>query len=115
MSEELLNAAFAHIAETEMIYTIQDADGIPTTENAEGEQTMPFWSSSEKATAFIEQVSGYESFSILAVDWAVFSDKWVPGLDADKLLAGLDWEGEAEAKGFDLEPFELLEKVSEFM
>lgn len=115
MSEEILNAAIAEIAAAKTLYTIQDAEGIPTTENAEGEQTMPFWSSENKALAFIEQVSGYAGFSVLSIDWDVFAEKWAPGLDADKLLAGLNWQGAEQAKGFDLEPFELLEKVIAFM
>ena len=110
MSEPLLLAALSEIAESECIFTIQDAQGIPTTENSEGEKTMPFWSSDAKAQSFIESMDGYKEFTILPIEWRVFAEKWVPGLDADKLLAGLNWEGEG-AKGFDLEPFELLEKV----
>ena len=111
MSEALLLSALSEIAESEQIFTIQDEQGIPSTENSEGEATMPFWSSAEKAQSFIQQTAGYENFQVLAIEWEVFAEKWVPGLDRDKLLAGLNWEQGGEAKGFDLMPFELLEKV----
>lgn len=111
MSEDLLQNALSEMAESEMIYTIQDEQGIPTTENSEGEPTMPFWSSEEKAQAFIQTTAGYEKFAVLAINWDQFAEKWVPGLDRDKLLAGLNWQGGDQAQGFDLEPFELYDKV----
>lgn len=112
MSEEVLLAAYSEILEADAIFTIQDESGIPTTENIEGEKTMPFWSCEEQAQAFIDSVKGYSAFSVLKVEWKVFAEKWLPGLDADGLLAGLNWQGETGA-GFDFDAYELYEKVEE--
>ena len=110
MSEEILLAAYSEILAADAIFTIQDASGIPTTENVEGEKTMPFWSSEEKAQAFIASAEGYSDFAVLKVEWKVFAEKWLPGLDADGLLAGLNWQGET-GEGFDFDAYELYEKV----
>lgn len=112
MSEEVLLTAYSEILEADAIFTIQDAAGIPSTENVEGEKTMPFWSSEEKAQAFIKSAPGYASFSILKVEWKTFAEKWLPGLDRDGLLAGLNWQGDS-GEGFDFDAYELYEKVEE--
>ena len=110
MSEDVLLAAYSEILEADAIFTIQDESGIPTTENTEGEKTMKFWSSEEKALAFIDVAEGYAAFNVLKVEWKLFAEKWLPGLDADGLLAGLNWQGET-GEGFDFDAYELYEQV----
>lgn len=110
MTEDILLAAYSEILAADAIFTIQDESGIPTTENAEGEKTMPFWSCAEKAQTFIDGAPGYAAFSVLKVEWKIFAEKWLPGLDADGLLAGLNWQAENGA-GFDFDAYELYENV----
>ncbi|PIE36925.1 MAG: hypothetical protein CSA54_02685 [Gammaproteobacteria bacterium] len=111
MTQDLLQQACREIRQAQAIFTIQDSAGIPSTENSEGEKTMPFWSSHEHARHFIDSVAGYADFAVLEIPWPLFVEKWLPGLNADSLLAGLNWQG-ADACGFDLEPDELAEKVA---
>ena len=44
------------------------------------------------------------------MQWKIFAEKWLPGLDADGLLAGLNWQGDS-GEGFDFDAYELYEKV----
>lgn len=110
MSEIDVTPFLAEIAASASIWTIQDDSGIPSTVNSEGEGSMPFWSSRQRALDFMAAVPGYAGFEPMEIAWDVFAEKWAPGLDRDDLLAGLNWEG-SEARGLDLEPFELVEKV----
>ena len=110
MSEEMLLSAYSEILDVGAIFTIQDVSGIPITKNTEGEKTMPFWSCEKKAQAFISSVEGYSAFSVLKVEWKIFAEKWLSGLDADGLLVGLNWQGE-NGIGFDFDAYELYEKI----
>jgi hypothetical protein len=54
----------------------------------------------------ISIASQFAGFEPVALDWEVFRDRWVPGLEQDGLLVGVNWAG-ANASGYDMRPSEL--------
>lgn len=68
---------------------------------------MPFWSSESRATLVVNNVSAYGGFNVVAISLEEFLSRWVPGLENDGLLAGLNWSGE-RATGYDVFPGDLL-------
>lgn len=85
------------------VWTIQDAEGIPSPMNAEGVRAMPFWSLSSRAETVVENVAAYSGFAVVAVPLSEWRSRWLPGLTDDGMLAGLNWSGDA-ATGYDADP-----------
>ncbi|WP_143870552.1 DUF2750 domain-containing protein [Catenovulum sediminis] len=93
MSTHLIEYPFyREVAASEKLFTILDDKGIPTPAGSDGQCSMPFWSSEEKAHAFIQQNSGYSDFKTYSVEWSAFCEKWFEGLVKDDLLVGLNWQ-----------------------
>jgi hypothetical protein len=57
--------------------------------------------------AIAPQFAGFEPVSL---DWEVFCQRWLPGLERDGLLVGVNWAG-VRASGFDLLPADLKANV----
>lgn len=105
-------AFYREVARLGRVWTIRDKRGIPAPLNPSGQRAMPFWSTLSRAERFIESVAEYRSFRPEEVSWEVFRDKWLVGLEADGLLAGVNWSG-PRGVGFDLEPHEVRRNVEE--
>lgn len=101
---------YQEVAESGIVWGIKDSGGFPAPRGSEGARAMPFWSSQSRAQRLIDNVSAYKDFEPVAISWADFCERWVPGLSRDGLLAGINWSGE-RATGFDIQPFELQENV----
>src|SRR5690554_3112914 len=101
---------YQEVAEHGVVWGIKDSGGFPAPQGTEGKRAMPFWSSQSRAQAVIENVSAYKGFEPVAIPWAEFSERWVPGLSQDGVLAGVNWCG-THATGFDIQPSELRENV----
>jgi hypothetical protein len=71
---------------------------------------MPFWSSRSRVERIIETVPAYRGFSPHRLSWEEFRDAWVPGLERDGILVGVNWSGE-RAVGYDIQPSELKQYV----
>ena len=71
---------------------------------------MPFWSSETRARSVVETVAAYSGFEIVSIPLNTFAERWVPGLETDGLLAGLNWSG-PRATGLDLAPSEVQRKL----
>ena len=71
---------------------------------------MPFWSLESRARRVIETVAAYGGFTPVPIEWSVFVQRWVPGLEGDGLLVGINWSGQFAA-GFDVEPGKVRESV----
>lgn len=85
------------------VWAIRDADGFPAPGDAEGGRAMPFWSKPTRARRVVEQVPGYGGFDVVEIAFGEWLESWLPGLDRDGLLVGVNWAG-AKATGFDLTP-----------
>ena len=66
---------------------------------------MPFWSSPARAqrAADTEQFAGCQPRRL---SLAEFQERWLPGLERDGLLVGVNWTG-ARFTGYDVEPAEV--------
>jgi hypothetical protein len=54
----------------------------------------------------IASVAAYSGFEPVAVTLEEWRSRWLPGLEQDDLLVGLNWSG-ANATGYDLTPAEV--------
>jgi hypothetical protein len=97
------NAFVSEVLTTDAVWAIRDASGFPTSTNASGETVMPFWSAESRARRIIDGVEAYRGFQPVRLQLGEFISRWLPGLERDNLLVGLNWSGE-RATGYDLQP-----------
>ena len=58
----------------------------------------------------IKTVPAYSGFEPFEISWPDFKDSWLPGLQKDGLLVGMNWSG-SRLLGYDLKPAEALENI----
>jgi hypothetical protein len=104
------DAFYREVATHGFVWGIRDAGGFPAPLNTDGKRAMPFWSLESRALAVVNGVPAYKGFSPYPIEWAVFRERWVPGLTKDGLLVGINWSG-SRASGFDVEPIEMQRNV----
>ena len=92
------------------VWSICDELGFPTSTNASGETSMPFWSSEKRAMSIIKSVTAYCDFTPEPIPLATFVKRWLPGLQKDGLYCGLNWAG-ARATGYDLSAADLMARL----
>jgi hypothetical protein len=85
------------------VWGIEDDAGVPAPKGGGGKRAMPFWSSRGRVEKIIKTVPAYAAFRPFELTWEEFRDDWLPDLDRDGLLIGVNWSGD-RALGFDLEP-----------
>ena len=105
------SAFYREVAKTQVVWTIKDAGGFPAPETRTGERAMPFWSSKSRVERIIATVAAYKAFVPHEISWSDFDHAWVPGLEKDGLLIGVNWSG-AQATGYDVRPTELRAAVN---
>lgn len=96
------------------VWTLGDTEGIPAPVNGSGQRAMPFWSARSRVERVIANVAAYDGFQPVEVPLDDFTSRWLPGLQSDGFLVGLNWSG-TRATGYDLTPAEVisaLESVS---
>ena len=101
---------YKEVAQTQIVWGIKDCSGFPAPKGTDGKRVMPFWSSESRALAIIDSLPDYKGFAPVPIPWAEFVSRWVPGLEKEKLLVGVNWSGE-RATGYDITPSELMENV----
>jgi hypothetical protein len=89
-----------------LVWTLRDADGIPAPANGSGQRAMPFWSARSRVERVISNVAAYDGFEPVEVRLEDFTARWLPGLQRDGLLVGLNWSG-TRATGYDVTPAEV--------
>jgi Protein of unknown function (DUF2750) len=114
MSQAASQAAafYTQSVENDAVWTVRDEGGYPAPENREGRRSQPFWSSLSRVERIIENVPAYDGFEPEEIALSTFLDEWLPELESDGLLIGLNWSGE-RATGYDLEPNAVKEAVEE--
>jgi hypothetical protein len=85
------------------VWSIRDARGFPAPANAGGTRAMPFWSKPTRAQRVVGQVEAYRDFEVVEIGVGDWLGSWLPGLERDGLLVGVNWAG-ARATGFDMAP-----------
>jgi len=90
------------------VYSIRDGEGYPAPADEQGRRSVPFWSKPTRARRAIDQVAAYQAFEVMSVELDDWLAGWLPCLDRDGLLVGVNWAG-ARATGFDLTPVQVIE------
>lgn len=98
------------VAQSKIVWAIKDMNGFPAPAGTDGKRTMPFWSSQARTLHLISIASQFAGFEPVPLSWEVFCDRWLPGLEQDGLMVGVNWVG-ATAPGFDMHPAELKRNV----
>jgi hypothetical protein len=98
------------VAQSKTLWAVKDVNGFPAPAGTDGKRAMPFWSSQARALHLISIASQFAGFEPVPISWEVFCDRWLPGLEQDGLLVGVNWAG-ATASGFDMHPSELKQNV----
>jgi Protein of unknown function (DUF2750) len=87
----------------ERVFSIRDEDGFPAPQDADGTRALPFWSKASRAERVITLVGAYRGFDVVEVGLDDWLERWLPALQRDGLLVGINWAG-AHATGYDLAP-----------
>ena len=85
------------------VWTLRDEGGFPAPENRDGRRAQPFWSSRSRVERIIKNVPAYSGFEPVEVPLSQFLEEWLPELESDGCLIGVNWSG-PYARGYDLEP-----------
>ena len=102
---------YDEVASGDAVWTIRDSNGFPAPCNSDMRRVQPFWSKESRAQQIVDKVSAYSGFQTHRISRADFESRWLPGLEKDGLLVGLNWSGE-RATGYDLEPTSILARLS---
>lgn len=90
------------------IYAIRDDQGYPAPPGEDGRRAVPFWSRPTRARRVADQATAYQGFEVVSIELDDWLGGWLPCLERDGLLAGVNWAG-ARATGFDLTPAQVVE------
>ena len=104
------SAFYIDVAKNKKVWTIRDLGGFPAPMTPEGKRSQPFWSTYNRVIRIITTVPAYTGFEPFEISWDDFSNNWLPGLDKDGLLVGLNWSGN-RAIGFDIKPIRVKENI----
>lgn len=97
-------AAFRREVEQDgRVFSIRDAQGYPAPADDSGHRSVPFWSRPTRARRVAGQVDAYRDFEVVSIELDDWLDGWLPCLERDGLLAGVNWAG-VHATGFDMTP-----------
>ncbi|MGI8613025.1 MAG: DUF2750 domain-containing protein [Nocardioidaceae bacterium] len=110
LSAAHFSAFFAEVERSAQVWTIRDKGGHPAPESNEA-RAMPFWSTRKRAQRIVDEVAAYRGFDIMAVPLDHWRERWLPGLQRDGLLLGLNWSGD-RATGYDVDPADVLARLS---
>ncbi len=95
-----------------IIWGIVDESGefaVSPSEEDDEIDVMPFWSSEEYAADVC--VDEWSIFTPEAIELDDFIDNWLPGLQKDRILVGINWNKDLD--GYEVEPLTLAEDLLE--
>ena len=105
-------AAFRReVVQDGQVYSIRDEEGYPAPADDQGRRAVPFWSKPTRARRAVDQVAAYRGFEVMSVELDDWLAGWLPCLDRDGMLVGVNWSG-ARATGFDMTPVQVAEWFS---
>jgi hypothetical protein len=76
------------------VWTIIQDDMIPTFPDDESGEVMVFWSTAERAAAFLAKVGKSTNFELLEIEWEDFRDQWLQEIRAEGMEVGVNWTGD---------------------
>ena len=107
-------AFYAEVAESGLVFTIRDEEGFPAPMGRSGVRSQPFWSKRSRAERIIKNVAAYQDMYVVEVTRDDWLNKWLPGLESDGMLVGINWSGKG-ATGYDLSPSDAARNVRALM
>ena len=100
---------FDEVVATGYLYSFMNDEGIPLgTEREKGTRVMPFWSSQHGAEQMIALFPGDHSYKPIRIALPEFEHNWLPGIERDGLLIGINWINRP-AESIDLDRQQFLE------
>jgi hypothetical protein len=105
------DAFFQEVLREGQVWAIRDEGGIPAPWGTDGVRAMPFWSLASRAEKIIGTVDTYAGFETVGIPLGEWRSRWLPGLERDGLLLGLNWSG-ARATGYDVEPASVMASLA---
>ena len=105
---------YKEVATKRTLWTIRDSGSFPAPKNSEGERVQPFWSSLSRVQKIIETVPAYAGFEPFDISWSDFTARWVPGLEKDRVLVGVNWSG-YRATGYDIAASKVKEYIESYI
>lgn len=97
------DAFFREVVRHRVVWTLRDDGGFPAPRNQDGQRAMPFWSSKARVERLIRGAAQFHGFVADCVPLEEWRERWLVGLERDRLLVGLNWTGQ-RGTGFDVEP-----------
>jgi hypothetical protein len=104
------HAFVKEVAVSGRVSTVRDAGGYPQPQRPDGRRVQPFWSSFARAQRVIKSMSAFEGMEPAELSIDEFVQRWLPGLERDGVLVGVNWTG-SRATGYDIEPAEVGEQL----
>lgn len=105
------DAFYQEILRHGQVWAIRDSEGFPAPFGESGVRTMPFWSLASRAEKIVDTVDAYNGFEVVAIPLDEWRSRWLPGLEHDGLLLGLNWSG-PRATGYDVQPASVLASLA---
>ena len=110
MPSPALAAFCAHVAAGRAVYALIDADDeVAEIESPDYDRpTVVFWSSPDQAQACAK--GAFEDCDLEEITPEELLEDWLPGMDEDGALAGLDWDPKT-MWGAEVEPTDLVAEI----
>lgn len=107
--QENLDRMVVECLENGCVWGLQDAEEnwalVGSTDN-ESIDVIPFWSDRELAQALCN--GDWDIYKPVAIEMEEFLDDWLPGMHADVLMVGINWNEDLD--GQEMEPLDVLEE-----
>jgi hypothetical protein len=107
--QENLDRLVVECLESGCVWGLQDTDGnwsLVSSIDNDSIDVIPFWSAEGLAQALC--TGDWDVYKPVAIELEEFLDDWLPGMHADVLMVGINWNTELE--GQEMEPLDLLEE-----
>jgi hypothetical protein len=107
--QENLDRLVVESLENGCIWGLKDSDDnwalVGSTDN-DSIDVIPFWSAQELAQVLCN--GDWDVYQPVAIEMEEFLDDWLPGMHADVLMVGINWNEDLE--GQEMEPLDVLEE-----
>ena len=107
--QENLDRLVVESLENGCIWGLKDSDdswALVGSSDSDSIDVMPFWSTQELAQALC--TGDWNIYQPAAIEMEEFLDDWLPGMHADVLMVGINWNEDLE--GQEMEPLDVLEE-----
>ncbi|MEK7466024.1 MAG: GNAT family N-acetyltransferase [Planctomycetota bacterium] len=91
------------VSQSERVFMVRDARGVPAPVAPGGRRTVPIWSSRPRVERIITKDAEFAGFKVDELPWSEFRDIWLPRCEANNWMVGINWAGDT-AIGMDVEP-----------